>query len=156
MLLQKSPSGVVMVYDKMQIVDCNAKCAEICGQDVELIYQANPGLHGADLRKIIQSHRFFSTVLETGNDIIEQDIRSGDLFYNLSVMTIQKRKLVLGIVRNMREPEVQKELVLNRTREVILENMKVVQQIAYLLGENASYTETMLNSIVDSHDQSKS
>jgi hypothetical protein len=29
--------------------------------------------------------------------------------------------------------------------------MKVVQKIAFLLGENASYTEAMLNSIVESH-----
>jgi transcriptional regulator with PAS, ATPase and Fis domain len=151
-LLQKIPSGVVMVDNDLRIVDCNAKFASLCGEEVELIYEANPGLHGADLRKTIHSHKFFSTVLETGNDIIEQDVRDGDLYYNLSVITIQKYNLVLGIVQNMREPQVQKELVLNRTREVIQENMKIVQQIAYLLGENASYTETMLNSIVESHD----
>jgi hypothetical protein len=55
----------------------------------------------------------------------------------------------------MHEPEVRKDLVINRTREVILENLKVVQQIAFLLGENASFTETMLNSIVESHDETK-
>jgi len=152
-LLQKIPSGVVIVDNDMRIADSNAKFAEICGEDVQLIYENNQGLRGADLRKVINSHRFFSTVLKTGKDIVEQDIRDGNLYYNLSVMTVQKHKLVLGIVRNMREPQVQKELVLNRTREVILENMKVVQQIAFLLGENASYTEAMLNSIVDSQNQ---
>ncbi len=151
-LLQKIPSGVVMVDDDLRIVDCNAKFAELCGEEIEQIYDADPGMHGADLRKIIHSHKFFSTVLETGIDIVEQDIRDEGLFYNLSVITIQKHKLVLGLVQNMREPQVQKELVLNRTRDVILENMKVVQKIAYLLGENASYTETMLNSILESHD----
>lgn len=30
--------------------------------------------------------------------------------------------------------------------------MESVQRIAYLLGENASFTESMLNSIVDSQD----
>jgi hypothetical protein len=34
-----------------------------------------------------------------------------------------------------------------------MENMKVVQKIAFLLGENASYTEAMLNSIVESHQE---
>ena len=51
----------------------------------------------------------------------------------------------------MHAPEVRKDVVLTRTHDVIKQNMKVVQQIAFLLGENASYTESMLNSIVESH-----
>ena len=53
----------------------------------------------------------------------------------------------------MHAPEVKKDVVLTRTQEVIKQNMKVVQQIAFLLGENASYTESMLNSIIESHSQ---
>ena len=59
-----------------------------------------------------------------------------------------------GILQNLHAPEVRKDLVLKRTQDVIMENMKVVQQIAFLLGENASYTEAMLNSIVESHKDS--
>jgi hypothetical protein len=33
-----------------------------------------------------------------------------------------------------------------------MENLSTVQQIAYLLGENASRTEAILNSIIDSHE----
>jgi hypothetical protein len=119
------------------------------------LYEAIPGMHGADLTKMIHSHKLFSTVLSTGDDLLDQDIRDEEHYYNISIVSIQKRQLVVGIVQNMREPEVQKDLVLSRTKEVIVENMKVVQQIAYLLGENASYTESMLNSIVESHDKDK-
>ncbi|MDD2577029.1 MAG: hypothetical protein PHG98_04800, partial [Bacteroidales bacterium] len=68
---------------------------------------------------------------------------------------VQNHSLVCGIIKNLHAPEVRKDLVLNRTKEVIMENMKVVQQIAFLLGENASYTESMLNSILESHSNDK-
>ncbi|MGA2351649.1 MAG: hypothetical protein ABSF70_14530, partial [Terracidiphilus sp.] len=44
----------------------------------------------------------------------------------------------------------QKEQIIGRAREVIQKNLKTVQQIAYLLGENAADSEIILNSIVRS------
>lgn len=67
------------------------------------------------------------------------------------MFSVQDHQQVCGILENMHTPEVRKDIVLTRTQDVIKQNMKVVQQIAFLLGENASYTESMLNSIVESH-----
>ena len=154
-LLKKMPSGIVIVNDKMKVVDANQNFADLLGDEVKMIFEANPGLNGADLTKLIDFHKFFSSVLQSGEDVVEQDIRDGDNFYSLSVFSVQKYSLVCGIIQNLHAPEVRKDLVLNRTKEVIMENMKVVQQIAFLLGENASYTESMLNSILESHNDSK-
>jgi len=44
-------------------------------------------------------------------------------------------------------PEVRKEEVINRVTEVIEQNLDLVQQIAFLLGEGAAKTEKMLNTI---------
>jgi hypothetical protein len=51
----------------------------------------------------------------------------------------------------MQMPEVRKEEVINRVTEVIEQNLDLVQQIAFLLGEGAAKTEKMLNSIIESH-----
>ncbi|MBO5964034.1 MAG: 4Fe-4S binding protein [Bacteroidales bacterium] len=150
-LLKKLPQGIVIVNDDLKIVDANEKFADILGDEVKMIFDANPGLYGADITKLLSFHRFFSSVLSTGVDVIEQDIRNGDDYYSLSVFSVQDHSLVCGILQNLHAPEVRKDLVLKRTQEVIMENMKVVQKIAFLLGENASYTEAMLNSIVESH-----
>ena len=154
-LLRKIPYGFVIVNDDMQIVDSNEKFIKILGEDAMFIHENIPNLIGADARKLIPFAYLFEKVLKNGNDHLEQDVRYNDKYLNVSVMTIQAGKTVCGIVQNMHEPEVRKDLVINRTREVILENLKVVQQIAFLLGENASFTETMLNSIVESHDETK-
>lgn len=152
-LLKKLPQGIVIVNDNLRIVDANEKFADILGGEVKMIFEANPGLYGADITKLLPFHRFFSTVLSTGVDVIEQDIRNGDDYYSLSVFSVQDHSLVCGILQNLHAPEVRKDLVLKRTQDVIMENMKVVQKIAFLLGENASYTEAMLNSIVESHQE---
>jgi predicted RNA binding protein with dsRBD fold (UPF0201 family) len=55
-----------------------------------------------------------------------------------------------GIFRDISEPIFQKEQIIDRAREVIQKNLKTVQQIAYLLGENAADSEIILNSIVRS------
>ncbi|MBP1645013.1 MAG: hypothetical protein H6Q16_588 [Bacteroidetes bacterium] len=154
-LLKKMPSGIVIVNDKLKVVDANKNFADILGDEVKMIFEANPGLYGADVTKLISYHNLFSQVLETGVDIVEQDIRDGEHYFTLSVFSVQNHSLVCGIIKNLHAPEVRKDLVLNRTKEVIMENMKVVQQIAFLLGENASYTESMLNSILESHSNDK-
>ena len=154
-LLRKIPYGVVIVDENMHIVDSNEKFINILGEDAQFIHENVPNLVGADARKLIPFWQLFEKVLKNGNDQLEHDVRYNDKYLNVSIMTVQAGKTVCGIVQNMHEPEVRKDLVINRTREVILQNLKVVQQIAFLLGENASFTETMLNSIVESHDEIK-
>jgi len=49
----------------------------------------------------------------------------------------------------MYSPEVRKEEVINRVTDVIDKNLKMVQKIGFILGEEASETEQMLNSIIE-------
>lgn len=155
-LLQKMPYGVVTVDDKLKISEANYKFAEIMGGELLQINETIPGLKGVDIKKVLPFYNFFEAILASGEEIIEHDIRDDDdNFYHLSIMTIQKYKMVCGIIQNLREPEVQNELMIDRVREVIKQNVESVQRIAYLLGENASFTESMLNSIVDSQAKTR-
>jgi iron only hydrogenase large subunit-like protein len=151
-LLQKIPSGVVMVDENLHIIDCNRKFVELLGENAQQIFEETPGMAGIDLTKLVPYHKLFSSLLYAGDEMIEQDIREGDDYYHVSVISIQKYKIACGIVENMRDPEIQKEKMVERIREVIRQNLESVQRIAYLLGENASFTESMLNSVLESHD----
>ena len=137
-LLKKIPQGIVIVDDSLKIVDANEIFASMLGEEVKSLFDANPGLNGADITKLVPFHKFFSSVLNTGVDVLEQDIREGDNYYGLSIFSVQDYSLVCGILQNLHAPEVRKDIVLKRTQDVIMENMKVVQKIAFLLGENAS------------------
>ncbi|OFY12549.1 MAG: hypothetical protein A2X11_04290 [Bacteroidetes bacterium GWE2_42_24] len=151
-LLEKMPYGVVIVDDKLRIVDANRNFATMLGAEIEEAFEARPGLESADLRKIIGFYKIFSSSISTGEEIVEHDIRQGDQYFHVSIVTILKYKLVCGIMQNMKDERTRREMATDRVQQVITQNMKVVQQIAFLLGENAAFTETMLNSVIDSHD----
>lgn len=151
-LLQKMPSGVIMVNQNMEVIEANKSFAKMLGNEIETIFELNPGLAGADVTKLVPFHKLFSTVLQNGEEYLERDIREKGKLFHVSIFTIQKHRIVCGLFRNMFAPEVRNEEVVNRTQLVIKENLATVQKIAFLLGENASKTESILNTIVESHD----
>ena len=152
-LLKKIPYGVVVVDDSLKIIDSNRLFAEILGGEVLEIYNSLGTIEGSDLKKVAFFHKLFSSALYSGEEMTERRIRGNGLFLNVSVITIQPNKIVCGIIRNLQDPEVRKDHMLSTTRQVIHQNMEIVQKIAFLLGENAAYTESMLNSIIESADQ---
>jgi iron only hydrogenase large subunit-like protein/uncharacterized Fe-S cluster-containing protein len=150
-MLQKLPSGVVIVDEHLKVIDSNKTFVDLLGEETRLLNEIIPGLVDADLRKLISFHKLFSSVVLNGEDILNRDVHSGNTLFNVSVFTIKKNKIVGGIIRNLYAPEVRREEVIGRARAVIKENLQTVQQIAFLLGESASKTEKLLNSIIKSH-----
>ncbi|MCE5347625.1 MAG: 4Fe-4S binding protein [Bacteroidales bacterium] len=151
-LLKKMPSGVVIADDNLKVIDSNRKFAEMLDDETMNIFETTHSLEGADLKKLISFSKLFESVLHSGEEMAEHDIRENNRYLHVSVVTIQPYKIVCGVIQDMREPEVRRDIVLKNTRQVIKQNMDVVQKIAFLLGENASYTESMLKSIIESHD----
>ena len=149
-LIKSMPSGMVIVDEGMKIVECNLRFASIMGKDIEELFEAKPGLEGASLEKIVPFHSFFRTVLEIGEDILDRDIRHKNSIYHVSIFSIEKHRYVGAIIQDITTPAVRKEQIIRKAERVIQKNLATVQQIAYLLGENASETEVMLESIIDS------
>jgi len=149
-LIRTMPSGVVIVDANLIIVESNHRFAEILGKDTMLVYEAQPGLEGADLRKVAPFYADFERVLAEGSETIEKDIRLGKIVLHLNVFTIEPYHLVGGIIQDITVPAIQKERIVNKARDVIKKNLVTVQKIAYLLGENAADSEVILNSIINS------
>ncbi|HNX65981.1 MAG TPA: [Fe-Fe] hydrogenase large subunit C-terminal domain-containing protein [Bacteroidales bacterium] len=149
-LLKKIPYGVVVVDDNLKVIDSNTLFSTIIGGDLPEINESLGGMEGSDLKKTVSFYKLFASVLHSGEEMIERTIKENGLLLNISVITIQPHKIVCGIIRNLQNPEVRKEHVLKATRDVIRQNMEIVQKIAFLLGENAAYTESVLNSVAES------
>jgi len=145
-LLQKMPSAVVIVDDGLKIIECNAPFVRLFSEDVE---QAKE-LEGVALDSVIPFSSLFRRVLDGGEDIVSHDIRYQRSILNSSIFSIEPQSVLCGIFQDITEPIFQKEQIITRAREVIQKNLKTVQQIAYLLGENAADSEIILNSIVRS------
>ena len=156
-MLHKLPSMVVICDQNLKILQTNNSFIELLGEDAREINEVIPGLAGADLKTLLpyDFYKLFTYVLNNHESITNRDVRLDGKLLNLSIFFIEKGKIVGAVIRDMSAPEVQKEEVVKRLTEVIDNNLSLVQQIGFVLGEGASQTERMLNSIIESYKQDK-
>lgn len=154
-LLHNLPSAAVIVDDKFKIIESNHSFVKVLGEDAQVINEVIPGLIGADLKTLLPFHIYnlFSYVLENEEHIVGKDVQYGDGLLNISIYSLKPGKIVGGVFRDMYVAEVRQEEIINRVTEVIDENLKMVQNIAFSLGEGASKTEKMLNSIIETYNK---
>ena len=156
-ILSRMNSGVVIVDDDFKVIESNTAFIEMLGEDARDIAEIIPGLEGADLKTLLpySFYNVFNYVFDQNQPVLNKDIQVDNGLLNVSAFPVKNGKVAGAIVRDMFLPEVQKEEVINRMTEVIDENLAMVQQIGFLLGEGASKTEKMLNSIIQSYTPKK-
>ncbi|MEI7490833.1 MAG: [Fe-Fe] hydrogenase large subunit C-terminal domain-containing protein [Bacteroidota bacterium] len=152
-MLQQLVSGVVIVDENLRILHANKAFIRILGEEAAMVDEVIPGLEGADLKSLLPIHfyKIFSFVLSSDESVERKDVQYGNGMLNVSVFSLRSKKFVGGIIRDMYMPEVYKEQIITRMKEVIDQNFDMVQKIAFLLGEGAAKTEQMLNAIIESH-----
>ena len=154
-MLHKLPSMVVICDQNLKIIQTNNSFIELLGEDAREINEVVPGLAGADLKTLLPYgfYNLFTYVLTNHESITNRDIIHEGKLLNVSIFLIEKGKIVGAVIRDMSAPEVQREEVVKRLTEVIDNNLSLVQQIGFVLGEGAAQTERMLNSIIESYKQ---
>ena len=152
-MLEKLPSGVVIVDNNLKILHSNQSFINIIGEDARAISEIIPGLTGADIKTLIpfNVYNMFTYVIKEDEPVVSKDVHFEDKMLNISIFPIKKNKMCGAIIRDLFSPEVQGEEVTSRVSEVIEKNLEMVQKIGFLLGEGASETEQMLNSIIESY-----
>lgn len=147
-LLDRMPSGVMLSDAELKVVEANRNMARLLGPQAEQLFDSRPGMHGADLRKLIPFADLLQQVLDSGEEMAEQDVRLKGKLLHVSVFTVEPHRLVGVMVSSLLLEGARSDEMIRRTRQAIRENLETVQKIACLLGENASRTEAILNSIV--------
>ena len=157
-MLDKLPTGVVIVDNSLKILHSNHSFINIIGEDAKAISEVIPGLAGADLKTLIpfNVYNMFTFVIKEDEPVVSKDIHFEDRMLNISIFPIKKNKMCGAVIRDLYSPEVQGEEVTNRVSEVIDKNLEMVQKIGFLLGEGAAETEQMLNSIIESYRKKSS
>jgi PAS domain S-box-containing protein len=149
-MLQKIRAGIVIVDQNMKVVDCNETFARLMGEEAEELYEAIPGLQGADVKELVPEivGKMFAGLLHTGEEMLERDLTYKNKLLHISIVTIYKNRVVGAIIRNLSSPKLVREEIISRAMKVTRQNIEMVQHVATLLAENAVQTEDMLNSIV--------
>ncbi|MEI6275376.1 MAG: PAS domain-containing protein [Prolixibacteraceae bacterium] len=149
-MLQKIKAGIVIVDQNLKIVNCNETFAKLMGEEAEELYEAIPGLEGAEIKELVPEivGKMFTGLLHTGEELLERDLTYKNKLLHISIVTIYKHRVVGAIIRNLSSPKLVREEIISRAMKVTRQNIEMVQQVATLLAENAAQTEDMLNSIV--------
>ncbi|MBG0859976.1 MAG: 4Fe-4S dicluster domain-containing protein [Bacteroidales bacterium] len=152
-MLEKLPTGVVIVDNNLKILHSNRSFINTIGEDAKAISDVIPGLAGADIKTMIpfNIYNMFIFVLKEDEPVVSKDVKFEEKMLNISIFPIKKNKMCGAIIRDVFSPEIQGEEVTSRVSEVIEKNLEMVQKIGFLLGEGASETEQMLNSIIESY-----
>ncbi len=152
-MMHKIRAGIVIVDSDFKVIDSNEGFAKLFGQELEELYETIPGLQGADLQELIPEvvFKMFASLMASGENMLERDLKIQNKLLHISVITIYKNRVVGALIRDMSAPSLVREEIISRTQRVNKKNLETVQKIAFLLGENASQTEELLNSIIQSY-----
>jgi len=156
-MMQKLPIAIVIIDEKFKILKSNQSFVNILGKDAEEISEIIPGLIGAELKSLLPLNfcNLVSFVMTKNENVMNKDVEINDSILNVSVFTIKKHSIVGAVIRDMYAPEVRKEEAIKRITEVVDRNLELVQKIGFFLGEGASETERMLNSIIEFYKSGK-
>lgn len=152
-MMHKIRAGIVIVDSKFKVIDSNMGFAHLFGEELEELFETIPGLLGADLKELVPEviFKMFSSLMATGENMLERDLKIQNKLLHISVITIYKNRVVGALIRDMSAPLLVREEIISRAQRVNKQNLETVKKIAFLLGENAAQTEQLLNSIIESY-----
>ncbi|MCE1197153.1 Fe-S cluster protein, partial [bacterium] len=150
-LMRAMPSAAVVVDASLRVVESNRPFAELLGEDAAEIFEIKPSLENADIKKLVPFWQAFEDILSQAQaDSLTSDFRLGDKVIHGTIFSIEKGLLAGGMFQDITVPWIQKDRVIQQAKSVMTKNLKTVQKIAYLLGENAAESEAALTSIIES------
>jgi len=152
-MMHKINVGIIMMNQNHKVIDSNKSFARLMGEETVELYDTIPGLKGADVKGLVPEviFKMLSSILNSGEEMLERDITFNDKLLHISVVTLFKQKVVGAVIRDMSAPLLVRDEIINRAQRIKEQNIETVQKIAYLLGENAAETEELLNSIIQSY-----
>lgn len=159
-VVENIPTGVLILNEKLQVEHINPAAVSLL--------QVNEEVAGRSVGALLPSNDFYQ-VLSTGKDILHHKVRyeAPDIVVVQSVVRVQSAGTVIVLLEDVthREQESEKRRVMTEetaqfARQVVDKQMRVVQQIAGLLGETAAETKLALSRLTstlveqagDAHD----
>jgi hypothetical protein len=101
---------------------------------------------------------FEEAFLAGSDDSFDYDIRidapnsPSSRILHLNVFVIEKGETAAGVFTDVTIPRIRRDRTVSKAKTIIEKNVRAVQKIAFMLGENAAETEAILNSIIEFHD----
>lgn len=149
-------TGVVVVNHDMEVILANENMINMIGEDAHVVAEVIPGLKGAKLSTLLNPFiiNIFQYAIQQKTSQENKDVEINHEKYRLSVLYIASQQIAIGTFRPFRSQQVDIDDLIKNIQSAIDENLTMVQQIGFVLGEGASNTERKLNQIIESFQSS--
>lgn len=151
-IVKNTPNGLIVLNEKLEVQQINAAAREI----MNIRYASD--ILGDQVIRILDP-KIFIKVLNSGQSVNNQRVYLAEYkrYVEQSVVYDRDSRLLIGIMRDVTDEETQRERreSLNRQTvevadKVVDKQMRIVQEIASLLGETAAETKIALAKLKES------
>ncbi len=151
-IVKNTPNGLIVLNEQLEVQQINQSARKIMN-----IRSASDVLGDQVVR--ILDPTIFMTVLSTGRDIRDQRVYLAEYkrYVEQTVVYDRDSHLLIGIMRDVTDEEAEREKKENISRQtvevadrVVEKQMRIVQEIASLLGETAAETKIALAKLKES------
>ena len=151
-IVHNTPNGIILLNEKLEVQQINKAALKIMN------LRAASDVLGDGVVRILDPKDFLS-VLSSGRSIHDKRVFLAEYgkYVEETVIYDREYRLLICIMRDVTEEETQKEKKENITRQtveiadkVVDKQMRIVQEIASLLGETAAETKIALSKLKES------
>lgn len=151
-IVKNTPNGLIVLNDKLEVQQINAAARKIMN------IRAASDILGDQVVRILDPGVFMK-VLNTGRDVRNQRVYLAEYkrYVEQTVVYDKDSRLLVGIMRDITDEEAVREKKESISREtvevadrVVEKQMRIVQEIASLLGETAAETKIALSKLKES------
>ncbi len=151
-IVKNTPNGLIVLNENLEVQQINEAARNIMN------IRASMDILGDQVVRILDPTDFLE-VLSTGKDIKNKRVYLAEYkrYVEQSVVYDEDSHLLIGIMRDVTDEEIQREKKENISRQtievadkVVDKQMRIVQEIASLLGETAAETKIALTKLKES------
>ncbi len=146
-MVEQIPYSAFIVNRKKKITFANTQFASVIGIDLKMLLSGK-----IVLGKMLSFSDEIEQMLVSGDEVRYHDVIINSISLKLQLTLLPSGTSVLCTLKNDMTESSFGDQYVESVREVVRSNIASIQQIANLLGENVSRTESLLSSIVDNKD----
>ncbi len=148
-IVKNTPNGIIVLNEQLEVQQINRSAQKIMN-----IRSASDVLGDTVVR--ILDPKVFADVLRTGQNVHQERAYLAEYkrYVELTVVYDRESRLLIGIMRDLTNEELEREKKENISRQtievadkVVDKQMRIVQEIASLLGETAAETKIALSKL---------
>ncbi|HJE89106.1 hypothetical protein [Rikenella microfusus] len=149
-LVRKLPSPSAAIGAGAGILLANEPFVRAGGYKAAQRAENAPSLAGVPLRDILPNElcALAETVHASGEDTEREDIVWNGTPYTFSAYNIRRGELTIVLLRNLADPDIRVEELTARLQQTADRSIRMIQQVAFLLGEEVSENAKSIGSVI--------